>query len=202
MQASKTDLIAMKDAPKIEYQVKWEMALRLTVPQLRQADIASLMLHIVTQIELDGSDLSGKLFLILSELFTNALDHGLLKLDSSIKNDLQGMNRYFEERTLRLKQLEQGEIKIKLQKIATDQSTCLKVVFSDTGEGFNTQATQTIPLETNMRRHGRGIALVESLCSHLYFTDKGRESHACIPLQSEGQCFESTYCPDRLINLC
>ena len=192
--------VVVEEAPKIESQVEWEMALRLTAPQLRQADIVPLMLHIVTQIELDGSSLSGKLFLILSELFINALDHGLLKLDSSLKNDLQGMDRYFEERTLRLKELEQGEIKIKLQKIATAKSTCLKIVISDTGEGFNTQSTQTTPLDTNMRRHGRGIALVESLCSHLYFADNGRESHVCIPLQSVDQCFESNYCPDRLIN--
>jgi len=170
-----------------EEQVEWQFALTLTAPQLRQADIVPLLLHVVNQIELDGASLSGKLFLILSELFNNALDHGLLKLDSALKNDPQGMDRYFEERAIRLKQLGQGEIKIRLLKTCTVAGLCLKIIISDTGDGFDFQAFQTAALDASMRRHGRGIALVESLSSQLYYADNGRESHASIPLPGAGQ---------------
>jgi anti-sigma regulatory factor (Ser/Thr protein kinase) len=173
---------AQQEQGELSAKVEWQFALTLTAPQLRQADIVPLLLQIINQIELGDPGLSGKLFLILSELFNNALDHGLLKLDSSLKNDPQGMDRYFEERTARLSQLEQGEIKIKMQKVITAHSPCLKIVISDTGEGFDYMALQVSALDASMRRHGRGIALVESLSSQLSYADNGRVSQVLISL--------------------
>jgi CheY-like chemotaxis protein/anti-sigma regulatory factor (Ser/Thr protein kinase) len=180
-----------QDTLGVEAEIEWQMALSLTAPQLRQTDIVPLLLHIVNQIELEGANLSGKLFLILSELFNNALDHGLLKLDSTLKNDPQGMDRYFEERSVRLKRLEKGEINIRLQKIVTAPGPCLKIIISDTGDGFDYQALRAAALDASTRRHGRGIALVESLSSQLYYTDHGRESHVSIPLGNENHSVAS-----------
>jgi len=42
--------------------------------------------------------------MILSELFNNALDHGILKLDSSLKQHEEGMEKYFDERAKTLGQ--------------------------------------------------------------------------------------------------
>ena len=176
-----------QDISQVDAKIEWQMALSLTAPQLRQTDIVPLLLHIVNQIELEDSSLSGKLFLILSELFNNALDHGLLKLDSSLKNDPEGMDRYYEERSVRLKELEQGEIKIDLQKISTLNGSSLNIVISDTGSGFDYLELKAAALEPSMRRHGRGIALVESLSSHFYYADNGRESHVSLLLRSANQ---------------
>ena len=169
--------------------VEWKFDLALTAPQLRQADIVPMLMQVVNQIEHEGvKEVSGKLFLVMSELFNNALDHGLLKLDSALKNDPLGMDRYFEERTARLNSLEQGKIKIELFKIATAHDSCLKIIISDTGHGFDYQALETTAPDSIMRRHGRGIALVESLSGELHYADNGRESHVCIPLRSPEQC--------------
>jgi len=173
-----------QDMLQVEVQTEWEMSLNLTAPQLRQTDIVPLLLHIVNQIELEDPSLSGKLFLILSELFNNALDHGLLKLDSSLKNDPEGMDRYYEERSVRLKELGQGEIKINLQKFSTANGPGLNIVISDTGSGFDYQELKAAALEPSTRRHGRGIALVESLSSQFYYADSGRESHVSLLLKS------------------
>jgi CheY-like chemotaxis protein/anti-sigma regulatory factor (Ser/Thr protein kinase) len=167
-------------------EIEWQFDLVLTAPQLRQADIVPLLLNVVNQIEIEGNNLSGKLFLILSELFNNALDHGLLKLDSTLKHDPQGMDRYFEERSTRLKQLERGEIRIKVLKISTANGPCLKVTIRDTGEGFDYTALHAAAsLDASMRRHGRGIALVESLSSQLVYADGGKESQVLISLQND-----------------
>jgi anti-sigma regulatory factor (Ser/Thr protein kinase) len=163
-----------------EMSLEWEFSLTLTAPQLKQADIVPLLLHIVNQIELDTPSLAGSLFLVLSELFNNALDHGLLRLDSALKHDPQGMDRYFEERTTRLKQLELGEIKIALTKISTQSGPCLKIAVRDTGDGFDVATLQANALDASTRRHGRGIALVKSLCNQLTYSDHGRESQALI----------------------
>jgi len=169
--------------------VEWQFALTLTAPQLRQTDIVPMLLHVVNQIEHEGvQGLSDKLFLVLSELFNNALDHGLLGLDSVLKNDPLGMDRYFEERAARLNRLEQGEIKIRLMKISTAHGPCLKIAITDSGEGFDFLALQAAALGTDMRRHGRGIALVESMSGQLYYSDNGKKSHVCIPLRGPEQC--------------
>lgn len=181
--------IAVQEQHEQVDKVEWQFDMVLTAPQLRQADIVPMLLHVVNQIEHEGvQGVSGKLFLVLSELFNNALDHGLLGLDSVLKNDLQGMDRYFEERTARLNRLEQGEIKIKLMKIAKAHGPCLKIAITDSGEGFDFLALQADALGAGLHRYGRGIALVESMSGQLYYSDKGKKSHVCIPLRSPEQC--------------
>ena len=183
-----TDITAREQHKHVE-KVEWQFDLVLTPPQLRQADIVPMLLHVVNQIEHEGvQGLSGKIFLVLSELFNNALDHGLLGLDSVLKNDPLGMDRYFEERTARLSRLVQGEIKIKLRKISGLHGPCLKVAITDSGEGFDFLALQAAALDAGMHRYGRGIALVESMSGQLHFSDKGKKSHVCIPLRSPEQC--------------
>ncbi|MBI3903643.1 MAG: fused response regulator/phosphatase [Nitrosomonadales bacterium] len=181
--------IAAQEQDEHQAKTEWQFALTLTAPQLRQIDAVPLLLNLVNQIELEGRELSRKLFLILSELFNNALDHGLLRLDSALKHDPQGMERYFEERAARLKRLAEGEINIRLQKISTTLGPCLIVVISDTGKGFDYLATlQVAAMETGMRRHGRGIMLVQSLSGDLQYSNNGAQAQVCIPLHDTGLC--------------
>jgi DNA-binding response OmpR family regulator len=183
-----TDNPARKQHKHTE-KIEWQFTLTLTAPQLRQTDIVPMLLHVVNQIEHEGvQGVSGKLFLVLSELFNNALDHGLLGLDSVLKNDPLGMDRYFEERTARLNRLEQGEIKIKLSRISLAHGPCLKIDITDSGEGFDFMALRAGTPGASMRRHGRGIALVESMSGRLHYSDNGKKSHVCIPLRSIEQC--------------
>lgn len=175
--------------PEPEVKIEWQFDLTMNAPQLRQADIVPMLLHVVSQIEHEGMpDVSGKLFLVLSELFNNALDHGLLGLDSILKNEPMGMDRYFEERAARLNNLQQGEIKIKLMKTVSAHGPCLKIAITDSGEGFDFLAAQAVALGAGMHRYGRGIALVKNLSGQLHYSDHGNKSHVCIPLLSTEQC--------------
>jgi len=184
-----TGITAQEQREQDAAQVEWQFQLALTAPQLRQADIVPMLLQVVNQIEHEGVvGLSGTLFLVLSELFNNALDHGLLGLDSTLKNDPLGMDRFFEERAARLGRLEQGEIKITLMKIRAAHGPCLKIAVTDSGEGFDALAVQAVEPGIGMRRHGRGIDLVKKLSGQLYYSDQGKKSHVCIPLRSPDQC--------------
>lgn len=184
----------LESGPSTKASANWTLDLTLSAQQLRQTDIVPLLMHIVQQVEFENSaGLSGKIFLVLSELFNNALDHGVLGLDSSLKN-AQGMDRYFDERARRLAQLEKGEIRIRLA-TASAHGPCLHIVITDSGEGFDFQSLQQPALAPDMRRHGRGIALVESMSGSLRYTANGRSAHACIPLQNPEQCV-STNCKD------
>ncbi len=161
----------------------WQVQLQLTSAQLRKTDVIPLLMLLVNNMETQHSNLSSSLFVTLSELFNNALDHGVLKLDSALKEDPAGMEMYFEERARRLQNLEQGEINIRLEKFSAGDNAFLKVVFRDSGEGFDYAARLAAPLDDeSLLRHGRGIALMQSLCYSLRYLGKGNEVEAILLL--------------------
>lgn len=50
----------------------------------------------------------GELYTVLAELYSNALEHGVMNLDSSLKRDARGFAEYYRERHLRLASLDEG----------------------------------------------------------------------------------------------
>ena len=60
------------------------------------------------------------IFTVVSELYNNALDHGILKLDSDLKDSPDGFMEYFMERENRLAELEGGEIEIAVHYLPKD----------------------------------------------------------------------------------
>lgn len=163
--------------------VMWHFDLHLTADQLRKVDTVPLLLHVANQVEGLDQDLSGKLFIIVAELFNNALDHGLLKLDSKLKHDPEdGMERYYEERADRLANLSDGEVHIRMEKHAAE-SPYLKIVCADTGDGFDWRALEDkVSLSAQTRRHGRGIALIRSMGCDIQFLGTGSETHVYMRL--------------------
>lgn len=163
-------------------EIEWQFALTLTAPQLKRLDVVPLLLNLVNQIEPENAGVAGKLFLVMSELFNNALDHGLLKLDSTLKHDSTGMERYYEQRISRLKQLEHGEIFIGLEKVCSGSGMNVRVTFRDSGDGFDHASLCEATQDVDERRHGRGIALVQSLSHSVEFLAGGAEVRVTLPL--------------------
>jgi CheY-like chemotaxis protein len=162
---------------------EWRFALTLTAPQLKRLDVVPLLLSLVNQIESDNPSIAGKLFLVMSELYNNALDHGLLQLDSTLKHDPNGMERYYEQRSSRLKLLETGEIFIGLEKAHCEGGMCVRITFRDSGEGFDHQQMKPVADGAeDERRHGRGIALIRSLGNELTYVGNGSEVRVSLPL--------------------
>lgn len=155
----------------------WHFSLTLTARQLSYLDVVPFLLNVTGQIENGKAD--GRLFLVLSELFNNALDHGLLKLDSALKNMTDGMELYFEERTERLAELSCGEIVIRLDKLDCGR---MKVYVKDSGEGFDYARLLSDNMVFNRQRHGRGIELLSSICSTLKYSGSGSEVLAYLRL--------------------
>ncbi len=168
--------------------VEWEFYLILTARKLKRADIPQLVLSIFDQIEISDKKLSSRLFIVLSELVNNALDHGLLKLSSVLKDSREGIEQYYEERAARLEKLEHGEIRLRLCKTSDHARQCLKIDVHDSGSGFDhTEVLSHINCNVNEARHGRGIALVRHMGGMLSYSGNGSEVHVCLPVCEE-QC--------------
>jgi hypothetical protein len=58
----------------------------------------------------------------LAELYSNALEHGLLHLDSVLKNSAQGFAKYYALRHERLNALEEGYIRFDIKHQPTEMA--------------------------------------------------------------------------------
>lgn len=159
----------------------WRFSLRLGAAEVRKLDVVPLLLGLVNQF--DGArDRSGELFVILSELFNNSLDHGLLRLDSRQKLDPEGMERYLDERQVRLAMLIEGEVELEIEQFELSGGNWLRIVCRDTGPGFDHAALmQGIP-EVSELPFGRGLALVRSMSASFEFNETGNAVTAILAL--------------------
>jgi anti-sigma regulatory factor (Ser/Thr protein kinase) len=123
------------------------------------------------------------LFVIVSELFNNALDHGLLGLDSATKNQTGGIETYLEERARRLDTLATGRITMRFRLRRLDDRPALEIELADSGPGFDyAPYLATGSADPTNLRHGRGIRLVRAMCSELRYGGCGNQVYARYPL--------------------
>lgn len=119
----------------------------------------------------------GKVFTILAELYSNALDHGILKLDSQLKSSPDGFASYYEKRAERLEKLSDARLRLSVELVAeTKNSGALYFRFEDSGEGFD--YTTSKDMKENEGYSGRGIPLIKSLCERVEFSGNGNKVEA------------------------
>ncbi|HEY6896219.1 MAG TPA: ATP-binding SpoIIE family protein phosphatase [Rhodocyclaceae bacterium] len=152
----------------------WRVTLRLGAEELRRVDAVPALLGVASQIETARMP-SGELFVVLSELFNNALDHGLLKLDSALKAGPDGMADYLDERSLRLAALRHGVVEMSVEAITHNGKHAIRVHCRDSGEGFDHRAMGLDAVEDSERPYGRGLMLLRRLAVAIEFNDPGNE---------------------------
>lgn len=118
---------------------------------------------------------SGALYSVMSELYSNALDHGVLGLDSSLKRDAVGFARYYRERNMRLDELSDGYVRVHLHVSPSGDGGRLAIEVEDSGEGFDVARVLARPVDTD-RLSGRGVSLVRQLSHQASWSDDGRSA--------------------------
>lgn len=113
--------------------------------------------------------------MIASELYNNALEHGILKLPSELKNTVGGFEAYYQQRAERLANLASGFIDVDFT-FVRGQPNEVHMVVSNSGEGFHFK--QYFPSQSDVdaqveQNHGRGIKLLRQLCKSLEFDNGG-----------------------------
>lgn len=115
------------------------------------------------------------LFLLLSEAYNNAVDHGLLRLDSAIKDDEDGFIEYYMQRAELLAGLSAGSVSIGIE--YDPKNTEIVFTVTDSGEGFDVAQTNHDKRTcTNFEHeHGRGNLLLHELASSVSYNDTGNQ---------------------------
>ncbi|MDH0893188.1 MULTISPECIES: fused response regulator/phosphatase [unclassified Pseudomonas] len=104
----------------------------------------------------------GALYAVMAELYSNALEHGVLGLDSTLKSDAQGFARYYSERGQRLQTLQDGFVKFELELLPEEGGGCLRIRVQDSGKGFDV-AGVLARQDDCVSLSGRGMRLVRQL---------------------------------------
>ncbi len=158
-------------------QLSWHYRLTLVGKKLAEINPIPLLLDQLKELDNDLINRCELLYTILTELYINALDHGILNLDSQLKNTVDGFDLYYDEREKRLSQLNSGSISFRFKAKRVPQTGRLKIQITveDSGKGFDIQGVLTRLEKTNDGFCGRGIFLVNSLCQSIAYCEPGNK---------------------------
>jgi serine phosphatase RsbU (regulator of sigma subunit)/anti-sigma regulatory factor (Ser/Thr protein kinase) len=148
--------------------------------ELQRIDVVPVIVDLTRNIGLRKS-LESRFFTVLSELYANALDHGLLRLDSTLKSEPDGFERYLARRSERLAALDEGAIVVRIDHwYGRAGGGRMRIAVCDTGPGFDHQRylRSVLGEESDAGRlipSGRGLALLLTLCDRVSFNLAGNE---------------------------
>ena len=154
-----------------------EFSIRLAGAHLRKSDPIPPIINQLQEM-LGLQNQRRLLYTILTELYVNALDHGVLGLSSSLKQSPEGFTRYFSEREARLGNLDGGAIKIIINAQPTASGGSMIIEMEDSGPGFDYNSRLPGELPPDTQFSGRGIKLVSELCDSIEYEATGNRVKA------------------------
>ncbi len=151
----------------------WTLQFSMDIKSLRQFDVLPYVMQAVNKLQPLESGRSS-VQTVLTEMFANALDHGILKLDSSMKNTPQGYMDFYNEKQKRLESIEEGHIEISLRhEMKESGGGRLTLYVVDSGDGYDYEN-----ISVKNQYSGRGIKLISSLCTEMKIMGKGNTAMA------------------------
>ena len=150
----------------------WSVSFEFRAETLKRYNPLPYLLQLL--LEIHGlREQSGALYSVMAELYSNALEHGVLGLDSRLKRDAQGFTEYYRQRNDRLAQLNSGYVRVHVQVVPTEAGGKMTLRLEDSGPGFDVEQLLARPLDID-RLSGRGLSLVRQLSSDVRWSDGGR----------------------------
>lgn len=160
----------------------WSYHLHLTGKRLKTVNPIPLVMNQINDIEGAGEHWQS-LYTILTELFINSLDHGILSLNSSMKDSAEGFGQYFNERANRLDKLAaivinapDNYIRISLKYFPLSQGGKMVINLKDSGQGFDVLSViknNLLAKNKGLKLSGRGFELVNQLCDSFEYQEQG-----------------------------
>ncbi len=149
----------------------WKAEFEFSAQVLRTVDLVPLLVNMLMQIQAPHEHRQ-RIYTVLAELCSNALEHGVLGLQSAMKLSANGFSEYYALRGQRLAELEEGFIKISLNHRPKDAGGNLTIRIEDSGEGFDYQQGSKAQSD-KASLSGRGKTLLKQLCSEYHYLGKG-----------------------------
>ncbi len=150
----------------------WSASFEFRAETLKRFNPLPFLLQLLLEVQGLRSQ-GGALYTVLAELYSNALEHGVLDLDSSLKRDAVGFATYYRERSQRLQGLSEGFVRFHLDVSQEPDGGRLQVRVEDSGAGFDpSHALDTTCSAGSLS--GRGLRLIRQLADQCQWQADGR----------------------------
>lgn len=149
----------------------WYMNFDLPESSLKEFDPLPLLMNIIAEVP-GLRQHRTPLYTVLAELYTNALEHGVLGLSSELKATPDGFAAYYNERKRRLVALEKGTVSFSLAHHADEHGGTLNIRVKDSGNGFDFKPPGS---EGSEDYYGRGLKLIEQLAQAIKINAPGND---------------------------
>ena len=152
----------------------WKFVFRLGASSLKSFNPLPLLIHILMEVPGLRAH-SGKIYTILSELFNNALEHGVMGLSSELKSSSAGFAEYYQKRQENLESLNDCFVEFELEHKPLECGGVLDMLVRDSGKGFefSNEPKSEVELGKSGTYCGRGIPLVKTLCRSVLHSEGG-----------------------------
>ncbi|WAJ70567.1 fused response regulator/phosphatase [Catenovulum adriaticum] len=165
-------LAAEDDLPQDENEISqlpWGIQLKLLPDDIRTQDPIAQVIDMISAFSGMEKHRS-TLFLLLAEMYNNSVDHGLLELDSNLKDAEDGFFEFYSQRQNALENLQDGFLKLEVTYLPTEKT--VRLAITDSGRGFDTCLLNKMLNQKD--QHGRGLTLIAELGDKLDYKNGGR----------------------------
>lgn len=142
-----------------------ENEMRLPKPVNKITSILNAMPHI--------SRHKGALHVILTELYSNALEHGILNIKSEIKSDENNFHEYYRFRDEALAKLKDASIYFDFSFLISENNYYLNIKVEDSGNSGSGYQNKASSGDGNTL-YGRGLNIINALSEKMEFSEDGK----------------------------
>ncbi len=151
-------------------ELSWSIDYSFEEESLRNFDPLPLMVQPLMEVHKLRQHRS-QIYTILSELYSNALEHGVLQLGSWDTRSAEMFSDYFEHKADKLKQLKKGKIDVEINLNSIGDNVEVIIAVTDSGAGFD-HAKKLTQL-TQKKTASRGLMLLKELCNNISYNAAG-----------------------------
>ncbi len=159
----------VQDKSIVDSTVPWEFKLHIEDQMLARDTVHNIIDMIGGSLALKEN--KGAIYTLLMEMFSNALDHGILGLDGKEKNTNENFDFFYKEKERRIKELSGSYIDVCVSYVPDNIEPLLKIKMAHNGNDFDNSASAET---TSDALHGRGLGLIDAISKDTLYSDKGR----------------------------
>lgn len=158
-----------KERVDIKKTIPWQFKIHIKDEMLGRDVVQNI-------IEMIGSSLvlkenKGVIYTLLMEMYTNALDHGVLGLDGKEKQSNEDFDRFYQDKDRLIKELSGAYINVEVSFDPNINEPVLKIEMSHNGSEFKVSENREA---TRDALHGRGLELIDAISEDALYSDNGR----------------------------
>lgn len=162
--------------------VPWKIKITVEDKELN-LDVAQAIVDLIGDTDVIKNH-KGVIHTLITEMYTNALEHGVLDLHGKEKNSDEAFEEFYKERNIRLDKVKGKFINTELiYSVVNDTYAELVIVMQHNGQTFHYDEEQEI---SDSGLHGRGIELITAICDSVIYSDEGRRLTALYTIDLTG----------------